>query len=379
MENNKKKIILAITKSNFGGAQRYVFDLAKELKTNFDISVISGGSGLLDEKLKQENVRHLKLKIKNNLNPLTAIFEIIRMGKILKLENPDIVHLNSSKMGFVGSIAGRLYSPKSKIIFTNHGLLFNEPNRNFILKWLLKIPYKIIFKNTDKIIAVSKAVRTDCLKISPKIDGKIILIYNGIKPINFLDKNQSRLKLSSQINLKDFVIGTIAELHPVKGLEYLIQSIPEIKKQKPNIKLIIIGSGTLEKKLKSLTEKLDLEKTVIFSGFVENASTLLLAFDIFVISSISEALAYTAIESSSAGLPIIATRVGGIPEIIKDQETGILIEPKNSKQISEKILWLLNNQEQAQKIGEKAKENILEKFSFKKSLEKIKDLYKNNL
>lgn len=373
----KKKLIIAITKGNFGGAQKYVFDLATNLCKDFDLTVITGQSGLLNQKLKNTEIKNKVLNVKNNFNPFLLFTEIAKLGKVLKTEKPDLVHLNSGKMGLVGVIASKLYCPKSKIIFTNHGLVLNEPGINFITKIILKFPYKIIFGLSHRIIAVSEAIKKDSIIICKKSGKKIIVIKNGLENIDFLTKEIVRPKLGHKIQPNDFVIGTIAELHPVKGLEYLINAMPKVILNQPNAKLVIIGSGKLEEKLKRLAVNLNLEEKIIFTGFIDRASKFIKAFNIFVIPSLSEALAYVAIEASLSGVPIIATNVGGIPEIIKDGETGLLVEPKNSYGIAEKIIYLMNDKNKSNELGKNAQNKTIKEFNFDNFINKTKEVYIN--
>ncbi len=377
----RPKILFAITKSNFGGAQKYVFDLAKKAKDDFQVSVFSGGTGLLNKKLSEERIENTAMKtLKNNLNPFSLIFEIILFTKIIRLKKPDIIHLNSTKIGLIGVLAGKLLSKnQSKIVFTLHGLALNEPGRSFWFKKIFKLIYQIIFHLTGEIIAVSEKTKKDCLEISPKVKNKISVVLNGLSVVDFFEKNEGKKRLNSllgeKIKTNDFLIGSVAELHPVKGLSYLIKALPKILIEKPNVKLIILGTGSLKNRLKKEIKKIKLEEKIILAGFVENASKYLPAFDILVISSLSEAMPYVALEGGLSGTPIVATKVGGIPEIFSDRESAILIPPANSEKITEAVLELINNQKLTEKISQTAKIKIAENFNFDKSAIQTFEIY----
>ncbi len=406
--NNKKTILYLVTQSELGGAQRYVFDLATNLSQEFNISVAfgeQGKQGELAKQLKQANIKyyvipHLKRAI-SPINDLKALIEIIKLIKKLK---PDIIHLNSSKVSILGSIATIFFKLKienrqSKIIYTVHGWVFNEP----MPKWK-KLFYKYAEKFTaifkDKIICVSEFDRQTAIKEKICNPKKLTTIHNGIEQINFLSKEEARQNLTPQPpftsplapllirrgELKgrgrrrgeggEVLIGTIANLYPTKGLEYLIQAIYIlITNYQLPITTIIIGEGEERKNLEDLIGQLNLKSNVILTGKINNAAELLPAFNIYVCSSVKEGLSYTIIEAMQAGLPIVATKVGGNKELIEDNKTGFLVEAKNPQMLAKKIQKLINNPELQQKLGANAKQKTREKFSLERMINKTKNVY----
>ncbi|MCK4553947.1 glycosyltransferase [Candidatus Parcubacteria bacterium] len=409
--NNKKTILYLVTQSELGGAQRYVFDLATNLHQKFDVIIAFGEQGskgelatrliqagfLPESEIKSSigpavlreqsqifyTIPHLKRAI-SPINDLKALIEIIKLIKKIK---PDIIHLNSSKISILGSIATIFFKSKignrqSKIIYTVHGWVFNEP----MPKWK-KLFYKYAEKFTalfkDKIICVSEFDRQTAIKEKICNPKKLTTIHNGIKPINFLSKDDTRQKLSSIMNKStifnlqsSITIGTIANLYPTKGLEYLVQAIYIlITNYQLPITTIIIGEGEERKNLEDLIAQFNLKSNVILTGKINNAAKLLPAFDIYACSSVKEGLSYTIIEAMQAGLPIVATEVGGNSELIQDYKTGLLTETKNPQMLAEKIQKLINNPELQQKLGANAKQKTREEFSLEKMVNKTKKIY----
>lgn len=347
-KQDKKKVLQIVTKSNFGGAQHYVYELSKKLKENdFDVVVAFGGEGLLKEKLQKEGVRTRKIKSLvreiSILNDLKSFFGII---KVIRKERPDVAHLNSSKIGAIGSIAARLcFVPR--IIFTIHGLAYNE-NRSWLSKNIIKFIYLLAIFFSHKSIAVSENVRRSVTKIPLGfiIKNKVITIKNGIDKINFIERDEARSfisnHISKNIDLQDKkIIGTIAELHHIKGIDYLIDSAPEILAKNPEAIFVVFGDGDEKENLRRKIKEKNLEKKFFLLGFVDNAPKYLKALDLFVLPSIYEALALVILEAKQAGIKIAASNAGGIPEAISDYQKAILFEPKNPESISEAILKIL--------------------------------------
>jgi len=357
------KIIYGITKSNFGGAQRYVFELAKNAqKAGNDVAVLCGGHGSLVEKLKLENIRVISLPdLERNMSITKDFKSFLFILKTLKREKPDIFHTNSSKMGGLGNFAGRLACIK-KIIFTGHGWAFNE-NRNWLSKLIIRkfIWYTIIFSH--KTICVSEKTKRD-VSWMPFIKKKLCVIYNGVENFELVPRTDST-----------FTVGAISELHKVKGLDILLRAWRDFIQGK-QAKLMIIGEGEERKNLEKLVSDLKISDSVIFRGFVDNARTQLSTFDIFVLPSRSEAMPYALLEAGFAGLPVIATKVGGIPEIIENEKNGLLIEKENPKQIIEALNKLYENKNLRDTLGTNLKQTISTKFSISQMLQKTFDTYK---
>ena len=376
-----RKLFICITKSNWGGAQKYVFDIATNTpRDQFDTTVLLGGSGDLKNKLEGFGVKTLLLK--NSQRDISAkkefglLFELI---KVFKKEKPDIVHLNSSKMGFVGALAGRIAGIK-KIVFTCHGWAFNE-NRSFLSKWFFRIFHNLTIMLADETIAVSEITKNQIKKPFRK---KIVVIRNGLREIELKDKNisqkfvsekiiQTNNKASKILAEKPTWIGTLSELHTTKGLNYAIEAISKIKS---DVVFVIIGEGEKRKELEEQTVKLGVGNRVFLIGYVDNAPTYLKAFDIITLSSITEGLPYVLLESGYAARPIVASNVGGIPEIIENNKTGILVSPRNSEEIKSSIEYLIKNPRNATHFGNTLKEKILKDFTQKTMLEKTFVLYR---
>lgn len=371
-----KKILYLVTKAEAGGAQKYVLDLVSHLdKNQFQAVVAAGGdtSEFLFQHLQEQQIPYFNLKyLKKEINPIYDFLGFWEIFYLTKKFRPDIIHLNSSKAEILGSLAAKLAGIK-KIIFTAHGYVFNEPMSKFKRNFYIFLE-RFCSRYIHKIICVSSFDRQTALdhKIAPA--DKLIVINNAINltDYKFLNCEQARQELGKILNLdlvNKKIIGTIANLYKTKGLEYFIEAAGLINS--PDYVYLVIGEGDEREKLESRIKKLRL-KNFILVGLMPQASRYLKAFDIFVLPSVKEGLPYTILEAQVAGLPIIATNVGGLPDIIKNNKNGLLIEPKNPQMLADKIKLLLTDQDLYQRI----KNNThIDQNNFSKFIEQTVSLY----
>ncbi|MFH0846331.1 MAG: glycosyltransferase family 4 protein [Patescibacteria group bacterium] len=373
----KKKILFIITKANWGGGQKYVFDLATNL-SDFKVAVAYGQPfGELEEKIKKE--KEIKTyRIENSARDINLFKEVKafwEIFKIIKKERPDILHLNSPKAGGLGSLAGRMLKIP-KIIYTAHGWSFNE-DRSFFQTTLIKFFSWLIIILSHKTIVIAQKEYQQ-IKRWLWVKNKLKLIYNGLQPICFLNRDEAQSffeeKISSKLN-DNLIIGTIAELTKNKGLKYAIKGFKKIADKNPLAKFIIIGEGEDREYLENKIKKYHLENKVFLIGKIIDASKYLKAFDIFLLSSIKEGFPFVLLEAGLAQLPVIATEVGGIPELIQDNKTGILVKIKEDDKIEDALEKLISNEPLKNKLAESLYNKIKEEFSFEAMLERTKILY----
>ncbi len=377
----KKKILFVITKSNFGGAQKYVFDLATGLpKDQFDVAVALGGSGILIQKLQAENIRVLPIfSLARDVNPLSDITTFFELWRMFRKEKPDVAHLNSAKAGGVGAISAHLAGVQ-KIIFTAHGWAFNEERPTW-QKLIIKFFSWVTVILSHETIAVSNAVRNNTAGW-PFVVSKISVIKNGIKEPSFLLRNEARLHLFAKANIhvpeNAFIVGTIAELHKSKGLTYAIEAFTKLMPENPNLYYFILGDGEEKERLETLVGLHNLQGRVFLLGFVDDASRYLKAFDIFLLPSMTEGLALVLLEAGLAGLPVVASRIGGIPEVIEDKNTGLLVPTRDSDAIALANQNLMTDRSLAKRFGEALRERVLAKFPLSRVLKDTISLYTKN-
>jgi glycosyltransferase involved in cell wall biosynthesis len=378
----RKKILYIITKGNFGGAQRYVYDLATNLpKDKFEAIVACGEGETLPKLLKEKEIKVIQI---NKLVREVKFFDEFKVCgeliSIMRSEKPNVIHLNSSKIGGIGAVAGRIASLfeknyKPKIIFTAHGWGFNDSGRSLFERIFFYLSHWVTVLLCDLIITVSEKAKRD-IEFLPFTKNKIKVVYNGISNFEVLPKEEARGILAGKESNKT-IIFSIAELHKNKGVDVAIKSLSLLPKEtKEKIIYCIAGGGEEKEYLEKLTKGLNLENMVRFLGFVPDAKKLLSGANIFLLPSRTEAFPYAILEAGAGGLPIIATSVGGIPEVIRDMQNGVLVHPKNRKEIAEAILYMLEHQDKQVEFGKEIKSTISNFFSLDKMLSETINLYK---
>lgn len=414
-DDKKLKILYIITKSNLGGAQRYIYDLATNTpKTQFDPIVALGGNGPLKGKLETANIKTIALSgLERDINFVKEFNAFLNIFRTIKEIKPDIVHLNSSKAGALGAIAARVYnavvglkfvvssfkslisnSPlpttnfklTTRIVFTVHGWAFKEKRKFFFKKIIEYISWLTVLLSHQTIV-----VSNDDRKKTSRflfVQQKISVIHNGIGKLTFKDRAEARRILSEKIGhpITDnaFWIGTIAELHRNKGLEYAIGACAIIKNQETahdiknptNISYIIVGKGENQQNLESAIAREGLQNTVFLAGEYPGVADLLKAFDIFLLPSLKEGLPYALLEAGAAGLPIIATNVGGVTEVIEDMRTGIVIKEKRSKEIAEAVTFLIKHEHKRKEFGERILETVQKEYTLERMVKETVEVYK---
>ncbi|MFA5175216.1 MAG: glycosyltransferase [Patescibacteria group bacterium] len=344
-EGNKNLII--ITRGNIGGAQKSVFYLAKKLKLeNSEVTVGFGGGEWLRNKLEESKISfHLFARLARGANPFKNFFFIFEIKKFLDDNFFSNVYINSSN-ALAGALGAKLSESKPRVAFIFHGLSVIDPNykANLIIKIIYWFYFKFFLLFVDEPIFVCQSN----LEIARKLFlvKKAVVLRNEISPedIRFFTKEDSKKIICDKIheNLENkFLIGSIGRLDYAKNYEFLINIFPEILKFKNNAVGLIIGEGKERKKYEELIVKNGLKEKFFLVGEIKDAENLLKAFDIFVLPSRYEGLSFTLLEAKAAGIPIIASDVGGNKEAIG--EAGIVYRFDDKDEFLNAIKKLFHN------------------------------------
>ncbi len=350
----RKKILFIITKSNFGGAQRYVYELATGLRhTQYDVVVAFGGSGFLKNKLEEAGIRTISLhSLERDVHVMKELHAFRELYRLIQKEQPDVVHLNSSKVGGSGAFIARLCGIKN-IIFTAHGWPFYE-ERGFVWRAIVWFFSYLTTLLAHRVIVVSHHDYTGARM--PGLKGKIALIHTALPDITFEERNDARATLfPSKViaaHQNDIWLVSIGEHTHNKNLGALINALGHMEQLgHTNLFLTLISDGEERAHLEHLVHIYGLREKVFFTGFVPEARIFLKAFDAFLLPSWKEGFPYVILEAGAAGLPVIASNVGGIPEVIEHEVTGHLINPHKPDTLIDALHILIENPARAQEWG----------------------------
>ena len=397
------RILYIITQGEQGGAQKHVLDLAKGMKEKgHDVYIATGvqrqeKDKWLFESLQEKGISKEKLfELKNHareINVVKDIQSVFEILKLLKKVRPDILHLHSSKAGFTGALAGLLYNltppvgaclqptfkkgrNSAKIIYTVHGFVFLEPMNTLKKYFYILLEFLSSFIRDFTILISEKDISVGKKFFILRQVGFYKLIYNGIDEglkNQILSREEAKKYILEKIPAPKQVqiVGTISNLYKTKGLEFLIDAAKKIVEQKQNVTFVVFGSGD-EKYKTELVKRLkknNLENNFFFLGKTEKAFKYLRGLDVFTLTSVKEGMPYCLLEAGLAGVPIVASAVGGIPEMAKNFEMD-LVEVGDVSKIAEKILTNLGRENKDVREFPKI-------YSLENMLDEIEKVYKN--
>lgn len=312
------------------------------------------------------------------MNPARDIAAVFDLYRFLKRNRFDIVHTHNSKAGFIGRLSARL-ARVPVIIHTVHGFSFHDQE---------PLWRRMLFKNLeraashwcDKMIFISEPLIDWAIREKITSREKTVKIYSGIdinrfKPASDNEKKSARIGFGIPHNSP--VAGIVSKLWDGKGHEMLITAFKEIKKDIRNAKLLIVGEGYLEAGLRSYVNETGLSDSVIFTGFKSDVREVMTCFDISVLPSFFEGMGRVLIEAMAMKIPVVASNVGGIPDIVKNNRNGLLVEPGNIFELSNAIKKLLTNKSMLLSMGENGHRAVKREFTAESMNEKILEVYKS--
>ncbi len=336
--------------------QKWIKALSEQ--ENIDLHVITFNRGV---KFDNVNYHFLKEYTKSKADYL---LNIPGVKTIVQNVNPDILHAHyASSYGFIGSCCN--FHP---FIITGWGADIFDSTNNPILKRMIKQS----FVKADALTVLSKITQDEMKKLT---DKKVELIPFGVDTKRFVPNS------GKQNNI--IRIGTVRTLRVKYGVEYLIRAFALLYNKFPHITLEIVGEGELRESLENLCRSLGVSERVSFHGFVNQQtefkkySSILSQLDIFAILSImdSDTFGVACVEASACGIPVVATNVGGLPEVIKDGITGIIVPPKNPVRTAEALETLITNESLRLEMGQAGRKNVVENYDWEKCVQKMVNLY----
>lgn len=356
--------VTSIVEWRGGDAQMYtIYNLLKKYE-ELDQYILCPENSVLYKKALNDKAQVIAYTKKNK------VFSLIKpIIKCVKEFNIDVLHIHDSSALSAAIIAKMLVKKDLKIIYSRKRN--NTIKNNFFKK--LKYDNKYIFK----IVSVSKAVEKIFVDINiPK--EKLLTIYDAINVSEFADKSKTGL-IHKELNLPEElkIIGNISSLAKQKDLVTFINTAEKVIKENSNVRFVILGTGSEEPVLKELVQAKKLENSVYFLGFKTNVADYLKEFDILLMTSVTEGLPLTIYEAFASKIPIVSTKAGGIPEVVKDGINGYLTEIGDADLLAEKCLSLLEQPEIANQFKDRSFDMVTSQFDLKNLEENYYHFYTN--
>lgn len=360
------KVLLLTTHINTGGITSYLLTLGRGLvKAGHQVIVVSSG-GECAENFRQAGVvvETLNIRTKSEIN-WRLLAALPRVVALIRGEKIDVLHANTRVTQILAVWASRLTGVP--VVTTCHGF--------YRLRW-----FRRAFPAWgEAVVAISPAVREHLKNDFHYPEEKVFLINNGLDVDNFpLTDEVAKENLRRQFHWgAGPILGIIARLADVKGHAVLINALPAVLKEFPSVHLVIVGEGKMGASLRRQVEELKLSTQVIFLPVVNRTIEILPAFDIFVMPSLSEGLGLAAVEAAAVGLPVVASRVGGLPSVVIDGKTGRLVAPNNVVELASALKDLLRDPDQARQMGLAGRAFIEKEFSARRMTEETLAVYRS--
>ena len=369
--NEGVRILYVHGVTEIGGAERDLLTWLENFdRTRFHPYVVCAGAGLLTAALQNLKIPFAILSLpawRKFFHLLRQPFALLQLIRLIRHWQIDVLHVNDYWWAPHGVLTGYL-TGRPCLIHVRQEI---EP-RKISKYWLNK---------ADLIIPVSQSIGNVILNAGVPSENIQVLLSgivskSGKFPSSTAETFATLKKVKGQP-----VIGTVANLFPRKGLEYLIEALAILKKTFPHSFLVIVGKGDgeYEQQLLKQVKDLGLTKHVLFAGFQDHPEMFISHFDIFVLPSVLEGFGIVLLEAMSLGKPIVASKVGGIPEIVQQHKTGLLVKPADVEDLSQGILALAKDPEKRIRMGKAGKKRLETHFTLQRMMERLYGLYSDVL
>lgn len=375
----KIRVLQIISSSNIGGGEKIVYSLLKYLdKDKFEFYVACPPDGPMfshfkkyAKEVKACNFRHWFF------NPHT----IFSLKRYMEQRQIDIVHTHLYAADFIGIIAAVFAGIRRRVVSVG-GYNFSRTGRfdlRSIKNFFCSLIYRSIYIFSDVIIAVSQAVKQDLIKrpgIKPK-EEKIKVIHAAVDLLDVDKRSQDTGSRVMDIDTggKDIFIGVVANFDKVKGHHILLRAIPKVVKELENVEFIFIGSGEERYCLEQTAKRLNIKNNIIFTGVCQNPAAIVRLCDLVVLPSLVEGLSLALLEAMVLAKPVVASNIGGIPEVVENGVTGLLVPPGDSAKLAEAILYLLKDKALASKMGQRGRARVQKFFDLKDMMDATEKIY----
>jgi glycosyltransferase involved in cell wall biosynthesis len=306
-------------------------------------------------------------QLRREVNPLRDLLALAQLRRVIREIRPDVVHTHSSKAGFLGRLAARLAGVRY-IVHTPHGHIFDGYFSPLATRTFIGLE-RLAARWTSRFVTLSDEEARDHLRHGIGRPEQFTTIPSGVDLDPILQAAPVRLLHDGP------VIGTVARLVPVKGLEYLLDAAPAIFGESPGARLLMVGDGELRQALEARAQTLGIADRVHFAGFRADAPAVLAGMDVFVLPSLNEGMGRVLVMAMALGKPIVATRVGGVPELLDGGKAGLLVPPADPSALAEAVLSLLRDSDLARRIAEAGRSRA-PRYSAKAMVDALAKLYR---
>ncbi len=353
-----------------GGMERVIMDLCRHVdpsRFRFSICCISVRGPLADQ-MEREGVRVIYCE---NQKRLGKWLRGVELGRIFREADVDVLHTHHLP-AFIDGTIGRLFSRIPVLINTDHC-------KNYPIEPHLRLLERAASWAADEVVAVSQHTQDELVRFQGIAPEKISVIYNGIDVRASGARSGVELREAIGVPASSVVIGTVARLEDQKGLDLLLDAVPYLRAVLPDVRVVIVGGGSREADLKRHAEAIGVADRVIFTGWRMDAAELIQAFDCFALPSNFEGMPVVLLEAMAMGRPIVGTAVGGVPEVVRDGYSGVLVRSREPAVFAEALLRVAAHRGTAERMGRNGRSLYEQQFTAKAMVRAYEALYDKHL
>jgi glycosyltransferase involved in cell wall biosynthesis len=376
------KILRIIGRLNVGGPAIHVVNLTAGLDPHRYQSLLVAGSE------NEAEGSMLDFALSHGVTP-TVIPEIVtsfslaprdghalwKLYRLMRKERPHIVHTHTAKAGFLGRLAARL-SGVPVVVHTFHGHVLHGYYGQAKNQVLRRVEHSLACA-TDRLVTVSEKVKNDLISYGVAKAEKIAVVPLGFDLEPFLNSRTQRGEFRRELGFTDQpkLIGIVGRMFPIKNHALFLDAAARISAEQRNARFIIVGDGMLRPMLENRARELGIGDRVRFTGWRRDLPRICADLDVLVVSSDNEGTPVSAIEAMAAGCPVVATRVGGLPDLIDDHKTGRLVPPQDTEALATAVVDLLQSSDTNRELGRNAQEFVRQRFMVRRLLADMDRLY----
>jgi len=382
------RVLRVIARLNVGGPALHVSYLARGLRERgYETTLVAGDVGRGEESMafvaEREGVDVVRLAgLSRELSPIRDAVAAVRLARLIRRLRPDILHTHTAKAGAVGRVAAILAAGRRPpvVVHTFHG---------HVLRGYFGTAGTLLFRAietalarvTDALVAVSPQVRDELVRLRVAPAGRFVVVRLGIElePRVHCDEDPATIRSRIGVAPDRFVVGWFGRMTAVKRTDDLLDALAALRERGVDALLLLVGDGDDRERLERLAHGRGLAKSVLFLGYQEDVARWYAACDAIVLTSANEGTPVTLIEALAASRPVVATRVGGVEDVIDDGVTGLLVRPADTHAIAERLAMLAADPDLRRRMGEAGRARVLERYAVKRLVDDVDQLYRTLL
>lgn len=366
--------IMHVVRPAAGGIRNHLLALVGESHGDRFHHMVACPPGSLEEALAGMGICTFSVPLRGEISPREDLAVLKALISIIKRNMVDVVHAHGFKAGLVGRLAAKAAGAPA-VVLTVHGSVLQDRRAGW-QKGMFSLSERLLAAFTDRIITVSAALGREMPggeRIRPE---KIVTIYNGISPGDYSHcSDRKYLHRATGIPEGKKVVGTVARLAPQKGVECFIRAASIVAGKQEDTVFLVAGDGPLRPDLERLAAENNLSGRLYMVGERRDIQMIMPCLDVFVLASVTEGLPLTVLEAMAARRPVVATRVGGIPEVVSDGINGVLVSPGDVRGMAGAIIGLLEDPAGSGIMGEEGRNLVVGQFTVKKMVKSTENVY----